>query len=73
MANPPSVSANQALGHAQLLHDDPRFLANLEGLKRFAGVKLKSTERIKGEKVEKETGIAANRKDLVRFQMAVTE
>lgn len=51
----------------------PRFLANLEGMRRYGSVRLKSTERIKGEKVEKETGIAANRKDLVRFQMVVTE
>lgn len=51
----------------------PEFLARLEDGKRFASVKLKSTERIQGEKVEKETGIQANRKDLVRFQAVVTE
>lgn len=51
----------------------PQFLARLEDGKRFASVKLKSTERIPGEKVEKETGIQANRKDLVRFQAVVAE
>lgn len=51
----------------------PQFLAELEDKGRFRSVKLKSTERIKGEKVEKETGIQANRKDLVRFQLVVSE
>lgn len=51
----------------------PQFLAKLEDGKGFQSVKLKSTERIKGDKVEKETGIQANRKDLIRFQMVVSE
>ena len=51
----------------------PQFLARLEDGKGFQSVKLKSTEKIKGEKVEKETGIQANRKDLIRFQMVVSE
>jgi Tfp pilus assembly protein PilN len=51
----------------------PEFLARLEDGKRYRSVRLKSTERIKGEKVEKETGISANRKDLVRFQVVVAE
>lgn len=51
----------------------PLFLAALEDGKRFRSVKLKTTERIKGEAIEKETGIAANRKDLIRFQVVVSE
>jgi non-homologous end joining protein Ku len=51
----------------------PEFLASLEKGHRFHSVKLKSTERIKGEAVEKKTGIAANHRDLVRFQIGVTE
>lgn len=51
----------------------PEFLSKLEFGKQFASVKLKSTERIQGEYVEKKTGIKANHKDLIRFQMVVTE
>jgi Tfp pilus assembly protein PilN len=49
----------------------PEFLANLEKTRKFASVKLKSTERIKGEAVEQKTGIQANRKDLIHFEMGV--
>jgi Tfp pilus assembly protein PilN len=51
----------------------PEFLANLEKTRQFASVKLKSTERLKGETVEQKTGIQANRKDLVRYQIGVAE
>jgi hypothetical protein len=51
----------------------PEFLGNLEKAGRFSSVKLKSTERIKGETVEEKTRIAANRKDLVRFQIGTAE
>jgi Tfp pilus assembly protein PilN len=51
----------------------PEFLANLEKTGRFKAVKLKSTEKIRGEVVEQKTGIAANRKDLTRFQLGITE
>jgi Tfp pilus assembly protein PilN len=51
----------------------PEFLSNLEKSGRFKTVKLKSTERIKGETVEEKTKIHANRKDLVRFQIGAVE
>jgi Tfp pilus assembly protein PilN len=51
----------------------PEFLANLEKSGRLGSVKLKSTERIKGEIVEAKTHIQANRKDLIRFQIGVAE
>lgn len=51
----------------------PEFLANLEKSRRFTAVKLKSTERIKAETAEQKTGIQANRKELVRFQIDVTK
>ena len=51
----------------------PEFLSNLEKSGRFQTVKLKSTERIKGETVEEKTKIHANRKDLVRFQIGAVE
>jgi Tfp pilus assembly protein PilN len=51
----------------------PEFLANLEKSGRLGSVKLKSTERIKGETVEEKTHIQANRKDLVRFQIGASE
>ena len=51
----------------------PEFLGNLEKAGRFASVKLKSTERIKGGTIEEKTGIQANRKDLVRFQIGTAE
>jgi hypothetical protein len=51
----------------------PEFLANLEKSGRLSSVKLKSTERIKGETVEEKTHIQANRKDLVRFQIGASE
>ncbi|MDQ3003678.1 MAG: PilN domain-containing protein [Fibrobacterota bacterium] len=51
----------------------PEFLANLEKSGRFSVVKLKSTERIKGETVELKTGIAANHRDIVQFQIGVTQ
>jgi Tfp pilus assembly protein PilN len=72
-AGPDGRYVHRLTGYSLSEGQVPRLLANLEGSRRFSGVKLKSTERIKGEKVEKETGIAANRKDLVRFQMVVTE
>lgn len=50
----------------------PEFLANLEKSGKFAAVKLKSTERIKAETAEQKTGIQANRKELVRFQIDVS-
>ncbi len=51
----------------------PEFLNNLEHAKSLGVVKLKSTERIKGETVEQKTNIRANRKDLVRFQIGISE
>jgi len=51
----------------------PEFLSGLEKAGRFGSVKLKSTERIKGETVEEKTKIQANRKDLVRFQIGASE
>lgn len=51
----------------------PEFLSALEKDGGLASVKLKSTERIKGEKVEEKTGIQANRKDLIRFQIGAAE
>jgi Tfp pilus assembly protein PilN len=72
-AGPDGRYVHRLTGYSLAEDKVPRFLANLEGSRRFGNVKLKSTERIQGEKVEKETGIAANRKDLVRFQMVVAE
>lgn len=51
----------------------PEFLANLEKSRGFSAVKLKSTERIKAETAEEKTGIQANRKELVRFQIDVSQ
>jgi hypothetical protein len=51
----------------------PEFLSALEKDGRLGSVKLKSTERVKGEKVEEKTRIQANRKDLIRFQIGVAE
>jgi Tfp pilus assembly protein PilN len=51
----------------------PEFLANLEKSRKFAAVKLRSTERIKAETAEQKTGIQANRKELVRFQIDVSQ
>lgn len=51
----------------------PEFLANLEKTGTSGSWKLKSTERIKGETVEQKTGIKANHKDLVRFQVGTAQ
>jgi Fimbrial assembly protein (PilN) len=51
----------------------PEFLSALEKNGRLGSVKLKSTERIKGETVEDKTKIQANRKDLIRFQIGAAE
>jgi len=51
----------------------PEFLSNLEKAGHANSVKLKSTERIKGESIEEKTKIQANRKDLVRFQIGISE
>ncbi len=51
----------------------PEFLGSLERKKAWRLAKLRSTERVKGETVEKKTGIQANRMDLVRFQVQVEE
>jgi hypothetical protein len=51
----------------------PEFLSNLEKVKNLGTVKLKSTERVKGESVEQKTSIQANRKDLVRYQIGISE
>ena len=51
----------------------PQFLSNLEKSHHFVSVKLKSTEKIKGEVVEQKTGISANRKDLIHFEIGMTE
>jgi hypothetical protein len=50
----------------------PEFLANLEKAGMPGALKLKSTERIKAESVEQKTGIQANRRDLVRFQIGTS-
>jgi Tfp pilus assembly protein PilN len=47
----------------------PEFLATLEKSGTAGRFVLKATEKIKGEAVERKTGIAANRRDLVRFQL----
>lgn len=47
----------------------PEFLSALEKGGVSGPLKLKATEKIKGEVVEQKTGIAANRRDLVRFQL----
>lgn len=60
-------------GYALAENRIPEFLSALETGRHFHSVKLKSTERIKGEVAEKKTGIAANHRDLVRFQIGVTE
>jgi Tfp pilus assembly protein PilN len=60
-------------GHSLVEGRVSQFLANLEGLKTFHSVKLKTTESIQGEVVEKKTQIQANRRNLVRFQVVVIE
>lgn len=47
----------------------PEFLSALEKGGASGSLKLKATEKIKAEVVEEKTGIAANRRDLVRFQL----
>lgn len=60
-------------GYSQTEDKIPLLLAGLEKDKAFRNVKLKTTEKVDGEKVEKETGLKANRRDLVRFQVVVSE
>ncbi len=48
-------------------------LAHLEKQNHFSEVKLKSTEAMAAEKVVQKTGIKANHRDLVYFQMQVQE
>jgi Tfp pilus assembly protein PilN len=48
------------------------FLASLEKAGGLA-VKLKSTEKMRGETVAQKTGIAANRRGLIRFQLEISE
>jgi hypothetical protein len=60
-------------GYALIEGRVPEFLSALEKDGRLGSVKLKSTERIKGEKVEEKTKIQANRKDLIRFQIGAAE
>ncbi len=50
----------------------PELLANLEKTGPRGAMKLKSTEKVKAESVEQKTGIQANRKDLVRFQIGTS-
>jgi Tfp pilus assembly protein PilN len=68
-----STFVHRLTGYSLVEDRVSQFLANLEGTKAFHSVKLKTTELVKGDAVEKKTLISANRKDLVRFQVVVTE
>lgn len=72
-AGPGGRYIHRLTGYALAEDRVPQFLARLEDGGRFKSVKLKSTEKIRGDRVEKETGIHANRKDLVRFQAVAAE
>jgi len=50
----------------------PEFLSALEKTGASGPLRLKATEKVKAEVVEQKTGIAANRRDLVRFQLGST-
>lgn len=51
----------------------PELLSGLERSGTGGAWKLKSTERVKGETVRQKTGIEANRRDLVRFQIGTAQ
>jgi hypothetical protein len=56
-------------GYAATESRVPEFLSALEKPGSPIPLKLKATEKIKAEVVEQKTGIAANRRELVRFQL----
>jgi Tfp pilus assembly protein PilN len=72
-AAPPRGFSYRLEGYSLVEARVPEFLANLEKAGRFKSVKLKSTEKVKGEVVQEKTGIAANRRDLTHFQLGITE
>ncbi len=63
---------HRLVGYAMQESRITEFLSKLEK-SHFLAVKLKSTEHMPGDKVQKKTGIPANRKDLTRFQLNLSE
>jgi hypothetical protein len=61
--------AHRLEGYATSEGRVPEFLGALENAGVAGGLKLKATEKVKGETVEQKTSIAANKRDLVRFQL----
>lgn len=72
-AGPGKSFTHRLTGYTLVESRVPELLSNLEKGRPSGSVKLKSTEKIKAETVEKKTGIAANHKDLIKFQMGVNE